>query len=255
MPSYSVIKIRDLCKSFNESVILDHISFDLHEKESFVVAGMSGVGKSVLIKCILGLIEPDSGDIFVNERNLKDLPLVEKQKIYSSFGVLFQGSALFDSLTVFQNVSFSLVHGEYKQKRSKKEIETIALAKLELVDLDRSIFNVFPHELSGGMKKRVALARAISNDPSILFFDEPTAGLDPITSSTVNDLILRCVREMNVSSITITHDMASLKTIGDRIGLLFKGNFIWSGPVKGIDTVKDPYLHQFVHGLSAGPLS
>jgi phospholipid/cholesterol/gamma-HCH transport system ATP-binding protein len=217
-----------------------------------VVIGGSGTGKSVLIKCILGLLTPDSGHIFIQGNNVKDLSLRERQRLLSQFGMLFQGGALFDSMVVWENIAFGLMQG---QGMGAAQAKDIALEKLAAVDLPEAAAYVYPAELSGGMQKRVALARAIATNPDVIFFDEPTTGLDPIVSGTINDLIVRCVRQIGASAITITHDMNSLRKIGDRVGLLFKGRLIWSGTVAQMDTTDDPYVNQFIHGLPNGPFT
>jgi phospholipid/cholesterol/gamma-HCH transport system ATP-binding protein len=176
----------------------------------------------------------------------------EKQEALSHFGMLFQGGALFDSMTVAENISFGLVQGKGMKK---SEARKIALEKLKAVNLDESTADIFPAELSGGMQKRVALARAIATKPEVIFFDEPTTGLDPIVSGTINDLILKCVRDIGASAITITHDMSSLRKISDKVGLLFQGKLIWQGTVKEMDSTKDIHVRQFVDGLPDGPFT
>ena len=167
-------------------------------------------------------------------------------------GVLYQGGALFDSLNVIDNVSFGLVYG---YGMSQKEAYKIAMEKLESVDLDESVAKIYPAELSGGMSKRVALARAIATDPTIIFFDEPTTGLDPITSGTINDLIVKCTKEMGISAVSITHDINSLKHISDRVGLIFDGKIIWEGTNKELLTTDNPYVVQFINGNAEGPFT
>ena len=199
-----VIEVEKLTKSFGSNEVLRDISLKIKRGESYVVIGGSGSGKSVLIKCILGLIEPTGGVIKINGKDIAKLSQKELYKIRLKCGVLYQGGALFDSLNVIENVSFGLIYGLHI---SQKEAYRIALEKLEAVDLDKSVATVYPAELSGGMSKRVALARAIATNPDIIFFDEPTTGLDPITSGTINDLIVRCTKEMGISAVSITHDI------------------------------------------------
>jgi phospholipid/cholesterol/gamma-HCH transport system ATP-binding protein len=220
--------------------------------ESFVVIGGSGTGKSVLIKCILRLLDIDSGIVRINGKNIHDLPQSQMLKTLLKCGVLYQGGALFDSLNVIDNVSFGLVYG---YGRSTKEAYKIAIEKLEAVDLDEKIAYTFPAELSGGMKKRVALARAIATDPDIIFFDEPTTGLDPITSGTINELIVKCTKEMGISALSITHDINSLKFISDRVGLLHEGRIIWEGTKDELMTTDNPYVQQFITGSPIGPFT
>jgi phospholipid/cholesterol/gamma-HCH transport system ATP-binding protein len=247
-----LIRVENLYKSFGSNHVLNGVSLSLGEQESFVVIGGSGTGKSVLIKCILGLLEPDSGDIFIQGKNVKSLSTKERQALMSSFGMLFQGGALFDSMVVWENIAFGLIQGKGMNRHDAK---AIALEKLVAVDLPASAADIYPAELSGGMQKRVALARAIATNPKVIFFDEPTTGLDPIVSGTINDLIVRCVRQIGASAISITHDMNSLRKIGDRVGLLFKGQFVWKGTVAEMDATDNPYVNQFIHGLPEGPFT
>ena len=247
-----VIEVENLKKSFGKKEVLKGISLKIGKGESYVVIGGSGSGKSVLIKCILGLIEPDSGIIKINGKDTSKMSQKELFRARLKCGVLYQGGALFDSLNVIDNVSFGLVYG---YGMSQKEAYKIALEKLESVDLDESVAKVYPAELSGGMSKRVALARAIATDPTIIFFDEPTTGLDPITSGTINDLIVRCTKEMGISAVSITHDINSLKHISDRVGLIFDGKIIWEGTNKELLTTDNPYVVQFINGNAEGPFT
>lgn len=246
------ISVRGLCKKFGDMVVLDHIDLDLNENESLVIIGGSGTGKSVLIKCILGLIPYDSGTILINGQDISKLSVTEKDKLYSHIGMLFQGGALFDSMTVWENIAFGLIQG---QRMPVEQAKDIAFEKLEAVGLKESAGYSYPAQLSGGMQKRVALARAIAIQPEIIFFDEPTTGLDPIVSGTINELIKKCVKDVGTSTITITHDMNSVATIGDRVGLLHQGKIIWSGTIDEMKKTKDPYVHQFIHGLPKGPFT
>jgi phospholipid/cholesterol/gamma-HCH transport system ATP-binding protein len=246
------ISVRALKKSFGSKVVLDGIDLDLNTGESFVVIGGSGTGKSVLIKCILGLIEPDAGSIKIDGQEIIGLSYTSQQKILDKFGMLFQGGALFDSMTVWENVAFALTHGH---GMSLQEAKKIALEKLQAVDLGESSAFIYPAELSGGMQKRVALARAIAPNPEVIFFDEPTTGLDPIVSGTINKLIIDSVRRIGASALTITHDMASLRKIADRVGLLCQGKLIWTGTVKEMDATDNPYVVQFINGLPNGPFT
>ena len=247
-----VIEVENLKKSFGKKEVLKGISLKIGKGESYVVIGGSGSGKSVLIKCILGLITPDEGIIKINGNDTSKMSQKELFRARLKCGVLYQGGALFDSLNVIDNVSFGLVYG---YGMSQKEAYKIAIEKLESVDLDESIAKIYPAELSGGMSKRVALARAIATDPSIIFFDEPTTGLDPITSGTINDLIVKCTKEMGISAVSITHDINSLKHISDRVGLLFDGKIIWEGTNKELVTTDNPYVVQFINGNAEGPFT
>lgn len=246
------ISVRGLKKTFGSKVVLDGIDLDLHAGESFVVIGGSGTGKSVLIKCILGLIEPDAGSIKIDGQEIVGLSYTSQQKALDKFGMLFQGGALFDSMTVWENVAFALTHGH---GIALQEAKKIALEKLQAVDLDESSAFIYPAELSGGMQKRVALARAIAPNPEVIFFDEPTTGLDPIVSGTINKLIIDSVRRIGASALTITHDISSLRKIADRVGLLCQGKLIWTGTVKEMDATDNPYVVQFINGLPNGPFT
>lgn len=246
------ISVRGLKKTFGSKVVLDGIDLDLHAGESFVVIGGSGTGKSVLIKCILGLIEPDAGSIKIDGQEIIGLSYTSQQKALDKFGMLFQGGALFDSMTVWENVAFALTHGH---GMAPQEAKKIALEKLQAVDLDESSAFIYPAELSGGMQKRVALARAIAPNPEVIFFDEPTTGLDPIVSGTINKLIIDSVRRIGASALTITHDISSLRKIADRVGLLCQGKLIWTGTVKEMDATDNPYVVQFINGLPNGPFT
>jgi phospholipid/cholesterol/gamma-HCH transport system ATP-binding protein len=237
--SQLIISVKNLHKSFGDNHVLRGISLDLGEQESLGIIGGSGTGKSILIKCILGLIEPDSGEILINGENMVGARSAKRQQLIQSFGMLFQGGALFDSLPVWHNIAFGLIHG---QRMDKTKARKIAMEKLEAVDLDPKVADIFPAELSGGMQKRVALARAIATNPKVIFFDEPTTGLDPIVSGTINDLIRRCVKDIGASAISITHDMHSLRIIADRVGLLFQGDLIWTGTIPEMDKTKNAYV-------------
>lgn len=247
-----VIEVKNLTKSFGKNKVLRGIDLCLSKGESYVVIGGSGSGKSVLTKCILRLLEPDSGFIKFNGKDITNISQKELFKIRLKCGVLYQGGALFDSMNVIDNVSFGLVYG---YGMPIKKAYKIAIEKLEAVDLSEDIANIFPSELSGGMQKRVALARAIATEPNIIFFDEPTTGLDPITSGTINDLIVRCTKDMQISAISITHDINSLKHISDRVGLLYNGKIIWEGSNKDLLTTDNPYIVQFINGNSNGPFT
>jgi phospholipid/cholesterol/gamma-HCH transport system ATP-binding protein len=246
------IQIRNLKKAFGSKVVLDGIDLDINAGESFVVIGGSGTGKSVLIKCILGLLSPDSGEILIDGEDVTHVPAKKRAEVMSKFGMLFQGGALFDSLPVWRNIAFGLINNKGLKLADAKKV---ALEKLKEVDLTESSADIYPAELSGGMQKRVALARAIATNPEIIFFDEPTTGLDPIISGTINNLILRNVRQLGATALTITHDLNSLRHIGDRVGLLFKGKFIWTGTVEEMDKTDNPYVRQFVGGLPEGPFT
>jgi phospholipid/cholesterol/gamma-HCH transport system ATP-binding protein len=245
------IVIRGLRKSFGRKKVLDGIDVEVGVGESLVVIGGSGSGKSVLLKCILGLIEPDSGSIRIDGEETVGLPRADRSRVMRKFGMLFQGGALFDSLKVWENVAFGPIQSDHLPV---DEAKAIALAKLGAVGLTPDVGELRPAELSGGMQKRVALARAIAREPQIIFFDEPTTGLDPIMSDVINELIVSCVKQLGASTISITHDMASARKIGDRIAMLYEGRLIWQGPVADIDRSGDAHVDQFIHGRAEGPI-
>ena len=247
-----VIEVNDLKKSFGNNHVLTGISLKLAKGESYVIIGGSGSGKSVLFKCILGILRPTSGEVKINGKDIVKLPEKERFKILLKCGILYQGGALFDSLNVMDNVSFGLVYGLGWNIKDAREV---AIKKLEDVNLKPDILNKYPSELSGGMQKRVALARAIATSPDIIFFDEPTTGLDPITSGMINELIVKCTREMGISALSITHDINSLKHISDRVGLLFGGKLIWEGTNQNLWTSENPYVQQFITGSLHGPFT
>ena len=245
------IAIRGLKKSFGRKTVLDGIDLDIDERESMVIIGGSGTGKSVLVKCVLGLIEPDGGSIKIDGQEVIGMPSREREKLMQKFGMLFQGAALFDSLRVWQNVAFGLIQGRGIDRQRAKEI---ALQKLGAVGLGAEVGELRPSELSGGMQKRVALARAIAVEPEVIIFDEPTTGLDPITADVINNLIVQCVRDLGATAISITHDMASVRKIADRIAMIYKGRIIWSGSKAEMDRSGNPYVDQFIYGRAEGPI-
>jgi len=245
------IEIRGLHKSFGSNHVLRGVDLEVGVAESVVIIGGSGVGKSVLLKCILGLVEPDQGSIEVDGQEAVGLGGSEREELMHKFGMLFQGAALFDSLPVWENVAFGLIQGEGMGRKQAREI---AIEKLAQVGLRERVADLWPAELSGGMKKRVALARAIATEPEIIFFDEPTTGLDPIMGDVINDLIVKCVRELGATALSITHDMPSARKIADRIAMLYEGRIIWHGPVTEIDSSGNEYVEQFIHGRAEGPI-
>lgn len=241
------IEIKNLYKSFGKKKVLDGVDLEIKKGESLVVIGGSGTGKSVLIKCIQGLLIPDNGSIKIDGVET----VGTSSDINKKMGMLFQGAALFDSLSVWENVAFSLLENE---KMSRKNAKLEAIRVLRQVGLAPDVADLSPAELSGGMQKRVGLARAIINKPEIIFFDEPTTGLDPIMADVINDLIVESAKGLGATTLTITHDMASARKIADRIAMLYKGKIIWSGTVKEMDKSENPYLRQFVCGCSQGPI-
>jgi len=245
------IQIRGLKKHFGPKKVLDGIDLDVGAGESVVIIGGSGTGKSVLLKCILGLLEADAGSIKIDGEEVVGLRTAEREKINRKFGMLFQSAALFDSLSVWENVAFGLIQG---QKMPRKEAREIAVHNLAQVGLTREVSTLSPAELSGGMRKRVGLARAIATTPEIIFFDEPTTGLDPIMSDVIDKLIVKCVKELGATGVSITHDMKSARQIAHRIAMLHQGKIIWQGPVADIDRDTNDYVDQFVHGRAEGPI-
>lgn len=245
------IAISNLHKSFGDKVVLDGVDLDIGVGESVVVIGGSGTGKSVLMKNILGLLTPEQGSIRVDGEDIVGMGTSDSERVLAKFGMLFQGAALFDSLLVWENVAFGLIAGHGMLRREAKEI---AIEKLAAVGLGAEVGELGPAELSGGMKKRVGLARAIATEPEILFFDEPTTGLDPIMGDVINDLIVECVRELGATALSITHDMASARKIADRIAMLHQGRIIWAGPVSEIDDSGSAHVDQFIHGRAQGPI-
>ncbi len=249
-----MIELSGVYKSFGPKAVLRGVDLTLASGKSMVIIGGSGTGKSVLLKCVLGLIAPDAGQILVDGGDVTKLRQgsAERDAFLARFGMLFQGGALFDSIPVWQNVAFRLLRGSLK--RPKDEAREIAIEKLRRVGLTPDVADLFPAELSGGMQKRVGLARAIAAEPEIIFFDEPTTGLDPIMSGVINDLIREIVVEMGATAMTITHDMSSVRAIADDVAMLHGGVIQWTGPVAEMDASGDPYVAQFISGSADGPI-
>ena len=247
----TVISVRDLHKGFEGKQVLRGVDLDVEKGRSLVVIGGSGTGKSVLIKCIFGLMKPDQGAIAINGRNIARQTDGDRRYMTQLSGMLFQGSALFDSLKVWENVAFRLLHAD---KKSRKTARAKAIECLAQVGLAPEVGELQPSALSGGMQKRVSLARAIASDPQILFFDEPTTGLDPIMADIINNLIVERVKALGATAISITHDMASARKIADEIAMLYQGRIIWRGTPDEIDHSGNPMVDQFVHGRAEGPI-
>lgn len=244
-----MIEISTLHKAFGPNRVLQGVDLTVESGTSTVIIGGSGTGKSVLLKCILGLVKPDGGTILLDG---EDTAKAERDAFLAKFGMLFQGGALFDSMPVWQNVAFRLLRGSLK--RPVNEAREIAVEKLRRVGLTPDVAEKFPAELSGGMQKRVGLARAIAAEPQVIFFDEPTTGLDPIMAGVINELIREIVVEMGATAMTITHDMSSVRAIADRVAMLHGGVIRWEGPVGDMDSADDPYLSQFITGSADGPI-
>jgi phospholipid/cholesterol/gamma-HCH transport system ATP-binding protein len=245
------IQLIGVKKRFGSKVVLDGVDLTVEPRSSLVIIGGSGTGKSVTIKSILGIIRPDEGTILVDGEDITHINGAARDQVMKKFGMLFQGGALFDSLPVWENVAFGLIQGRGMARAAAKKV---AIEKLAKVGLGEDVAYLSPSELSGGMRKRVGLARAIAADPEIIFFDEPTTGLDPIMADIINDLIVSTVRDVGATALSITHDMVSSRKISDRIAMLYKGKIIWTGPTSQIDQSGNEYVDQFIHGRAEGPI-
>jgi len=246
------IELVDVHKRFGRKVVLDGVSLSIGAGESMVIIGGSGTGKSVMIKCILGLMQPDSGRILIDGEDVRDRKGDVRKALLARSGMLFQGAALFDSLSIWRNVAFGLMMGRGMKAAPAREIAVETLAR---VGLGADVADLLPSELSGGMQKRVGLARAIASRPEIIFFDEPTTGLDPIMADVINNLIIERVRDLGATAVTITHDMGSVRKIADRVAMLYKGRIVWEGPCADIDASGNAHVDQFVHGRAEGPIT
>ena len=245
------ISIKGLKKAFGDNVVLDGIDLDIGVRDSLVVIGGSGTGKSVLLKCVLGLLPADEGSIEVDGEEVVGASGETLERVRAKFGMLFQNAALFDSLPVWRNVAFGLIEG---RSMSAGEAKKVALTKLSQVGLRPEVGEVYPAALSGGMRKRVGLARAIATEPEVIFFDEPTTGLDPIMGHVIDKLIVSCVQDVGATALSITHDMASARRISKRMAMLFGGKIIWQGPTEDIERSGNPYVEQFITGNAEGPI-
>jgi phospholipid/cholesterol/gamma-HCH transport system ATP-binding protein len=252
MTDFPKLQLRGVKKSFGAKHVLNGIDLDIAKGKSLVVIGGSGTGKSVMIKSVLGIIRPDEGSIMVDGQETVALDANGRDDLMKKFGMLFQGGALFDSLKVWENVAFGLIQG---RKMDRKQAYTIAVEKLQAVGLSEATGNLFPAELSGGMQKRVGLARAIATNPEIIFFDEPTTGLDPIMADVINDLIVKCVKELGATALSITHDMASARKIADNVAMIYQGKIIWHGAIEDLDHSGNAYVDQFINGRADGPIT
>lgn len=245
------IRIRGLSKAFGPKKVLDGVDLDIAPRTGMVVIGGSGSGKSVLIKSILGLVTPDAGVVEIDGEDVLKASPQRAKELRGQIGMLFQNGALFDSLPVWENVTFGLL-AQKKLKRAAARDKAVEV--LAQVGLDATVASLSPSELSGGMQKRVALARAIASEPAIMFFDEPTTGLDPIMGAVIDELIVDCVKRLGSTSIAITHDMASAQRIGDMAAMLYQGKVSWTGPATELMTSTDPVVDQFTHGRAEGPI-
>ena len=245
------IEVKDLHKSFGKKKVLRGVNISVNKGESLVVIGGSGSGKSVLLKSIIGLMTPTKGSIKVDNNETSRLSNRERNKIMHKFGYLFQGGALFDSIPIWENVAFGLIQANDMDKKEAKEL---AIQKLNSVGLGADVGELFSSDLSGGMQKRVSLARAIATDPEIIFFDEPTTGLDPIMADVINDLIIKSSEELGATTITITHDMQSARKIADHFAMIYQGKIIWDGTGDDLDNNDNPYVDQFINGRATGPI-
>ncbi|MGB0921293.1 MAG: ABC transporter ATP-binding protein [Alphaproteobacteria bacterium] len=245
------IQLHDVHKSFGSKKVLQGIDLVVPKRKSVVIIGGSGTGKSVTLKCIMGILPPTKGKVEIDGQDVTNLKGKARDDMLHHFSMLFQGGALFDSLTVWENVAFGLIQGRGMKRKDAKEI---AMDKLARVGLTPDVGLLNPAELSGGMQKRVGLARAIATDPDIIFFDEPTTGLDPIMADVINDLIVSTVRDVGASALSITHDMASVRKIADEVAMLYQGKIIWQGPVEDIDHSGNEYVDQFINGRAQGPI-
>lgn len=250
-PTDNYIELINLHKSFGPKNVLDGISLNAVRGKSLVIMGGSGSGKSVTLKCILGLIKPDAGEILINGKNTVNIKAKEREAHLDKFGMLFQGAALFDSLSVWENVAFRLLQ---RKELTRGECKELAIGKLAQVGLEPHVADLSPSELSGGMQKRVGLARAIATNPEVIFFDEPTTGLDPIMADVINRLIVDCVKSLGATAVSITHDMQSARVIADHVAMIYKGKIIWHGDVENIDHSGNEYMDQFIHGRAEGPI-
>ena len=247
-----MLRLRGVHKSFGDKYVLQGVDLDIPKGKSLVIIGGSGTGKSVTLKSVLGIVHPDSGSIEIDGIESIHAGGKTREMMMRKFGMLFQGAALFDSLKVWENVAFGLIQGRRMNKRKAKEI---AIEKLGDVGLKPEVAELYPAELSGGMQKRVGLARAVAANPEIIFFDEPTTGLDPIMADVIDNLIVKCVKQLGATALSITHDMTSARKIADEVAMIHEGKIIWHGSVKELDKSGNPYVEQFITGSGKGPIT
>ena len=246
------LALQGVTKSFGSKHVLQGINLKINPGKSLVIIGGSGTGKSVTLKCVLGLMKPDAGSILIDGQETIGVGPNERDVLMRKFGMLFQGGALFDSMRVWENVAFGLIQGRGFDRRTAYDT---AVEKLHSVGLDESVAQLFPAELSGGMQKRVGLARAVAANPEIIFFDEPTTGLDPIMADVINNLIVKSVKQLGATALSITHDLASARKIADDVAMIYQGRIIWQGPVSTLDKSGNEYVDQFIHGRAEGPIT
>lgn len=251
MSAQHLLELKDIHKSFGSNQVLQGVDLDVAPGKSLVVLGGSGSGKSVMLKNALGLMTPDRGQILFDGEDVTHDQGKTREAMRARIGMLFQSAALFDSLTVWENIAFRLLNADGVKRKEAKER---AIETLKQVRLGSDVADLTPAEISGGMQKRVGLARAIVSRPELIFFDEPTTGLDPITADAINDLIVEQTKALGAAAISITHDMASARKIADEIAMLFEGKIIWRGPASDIDDSGNAYVDQFVHGRAEGPI-
>jgi phospholipid/cholesterol/gamma-HCH transport system ATP-binding protein len=251
-PQTAKLEWRGVAKRFSGAPVLDGLDLAVAPGRSLVIIGGSGQGKSVAIKIAIGLMRPDAGQVLIDGVDVTDLKPAARRRLFGRFGMLFQGAALFDSLSVWENVAFRLINADGVSRREARKRAVEALAR---VRLGAEAADLYPSELSGGMQKRVGLARAVVANPEIIMFDEPTTGLDPITADAINQLIVEQVKGLGCTAVSITHDLASARRIGDEIAMLHDGRIVWRGAASEIDRSGDPYVEQFIHGRAEGPIN
>ncbi len=252
MSETAKLELINVQKAFGPKKVLQGVDLKINPGKSLVIIGGSGTGKSVTLKCVLGLVKPDSGSILIDGKESVGANADERAEFMRKFGMLFQGAALFDSLRVWENVAFGLIQGRGMNRRDAYDV---AVEKLQSVGLDESVAQLYPAELSGGMQKRVGLARAVAANPEIIFFDEPTTGLDPIMADVINNLIVKSVKQLGATALSITHDLASARKIADDVAMIYQGRIIWQGPVSTLDHSGNEYVDQFIHGRAEGPIT
>ena len=245
------IRLTGIHKSFGPKRVLNGVDLEVARGRSLVIIGGSGTGKSVLLKILIGLMRPDAGRVEIDGEDTTNLKGKARDKVFRKFGLLFQAAALFDSLPVWENVAFGLIQGRGMRRKQAREK---AIATLARVGLGAEVADLYPAELSGGMQKRVGLARAIAHEPEIILFDEPTTGLDPIMGAVIDELIVSTVKDMGATAVSITHDMASARRIADEVAMLHDGDIVWRGPIGEIDNSGNPYVDQFINGRAEGPI-